>query len=277
VNFHYWQIGSGPDLVMLHGLGGNLAVWHFAIAARLRHLYRVTTYDLRGHGRSDMPDTGYTTRQMADDLLGVLDALQIEKTYLLGHSFGADVSLHFSLLHPDRVDKLIVIDAMLPVMLASYQRDDWEGWSYWAYMLKQITGIDVPRDKWQDIPYMMDLSLKVPVLFGPFRGRQRNRAPVTQLLTQTSIVQDFNTIDELTIENLAQIALPTLLIYEQNSPFLETQQALTRQLPDCTPVFLADGALRHFSPLEQPDEILMHVKSFLQPSEVKVPAAITER
>ena len=81
---------------------------------------------------------------------------------------------------------------------------------------------------------------------------------------------------EVTIENLAQIAVPTLLIYEQNSPFIETQQILSRQLPDCTPVFLADSTLRHFSPLEQPDEILLHVKNFLQPSEIEVPVAITE-
>jgi pimeloyl-ACP methyl ester carboxylesterase len=263
VNLHYWQVGEGPDLVMLHGLGGNLAVWHFAIVAKLRHQYRITTYDLRGHGRSDMPATGYNTQNMARDLLEFLDALKIERAHLLGHSFGADIALHFSLLYPERVERLIVVEAMLPVMLRQYKRDDWAGWAYWAQMLERIAGIRVPPEKWQDIPYMMDHSLQVPVLFGPFRGRARNKAPITRLLTETTIVQDFDAVDELTLENLRRVTPPTLLIYEEDSPFMETYEALRARLPDATPALLAVGDLKHFSPLEQPDLILEHTRAFL--------------
>jgi len=264
VNLHYWQVGEGPDLVMLHGLGGNLAVWHFAIAARLRPLYRITTYDLRGHGRSDMPATGYTTRNMAHDLCALMDALQIEQAHLLGHSFGADTVLHFALLYPERVRRSVVIDAMLPVMLRTYKRDDWEGWAYWAQMLEKIAGVKVPREKWQDIPYMLKHSLEVPVLFGPFRGRPRNKAPITQLLTGTTIVQDFDAVDEMTLENLARITTPTLLLYEKNSPFLETHQILCDRLPNAASALLSDSELRHFSPLEQPELIVAHTRAFLQ-------------
>jgi pimeloyl-ACP methyl ester carboxylesterase len=265
VSLHYWQVGEGPDLVMLHGLGGNLAVWHFAITAQLRHLYRITTYDLRGHGRSDMSATGYTTRNMAHDLAGLLDALRIRQAHLWGHSFGADIALHFTLLHPQRVTRLVVIDAMLPVMLRQYKRDDWAGWAYWAQMLEKVAGVRVPREKWQDITYMMNLSLEVPVLFGPFRGRPRNRVPITRLLTETTIVQDFDAVDEMTLENLARISPPTLLMYEKSSPFLETYEVLRQRLPHATSALLADSELRHFSPLEQPELILEYARAFLQP------------
>src|SRR3954451_2937704 len=68
LNLHYLQVGSGPHVIMVHGLTGNLAVWHFTAIPALRERYRITTFDLRGHGRSDMPPTGYTTRAMAEDL-----------------------------------------------------------------------------------------------------------------------------------------------------------------------------------------------------------------
>src|SRR4029453_15702307 len=174
------------------------------------------------------------------------------------------VSLHFGLLHPDRVNKLVIIDAMLPVMMRSYRREDWEGWGDWAEMVEKIAGVKVPREKWQDVREMLTHSLNVPVLFGPFRGRPRNKVPITRLLTETSIVQDFDCIDEMTIENLSKIVSPTLLIYETDSPFAETYQVLCEQLPHATGVLLPKSQLRPFSPLQQPELFLQHPQGFLE-------------
>ena len=137
---HYWQLGQGPDLVMLHGLNGNLAVWHLELAPRLRSEYRITTYDLRGHGRSEMPPAGYTTEDMAKDLRGLLDALQIPTAHLVGHSMGADIALHFALLYPDRVRRMVLIEPGIPALLRLRKREDWEGWAYWAKLIKDYTG-----------------------------------------------------------------------------------------------------------------------------------------
>ena len=86
VNFHYLQAGSGPPLVMLHGLSGNLAVWHLGMVPLLQDSFRITTYDLRGHGKSSVPPSGYSTRDMAQDLVALMDALEIETADLLGHT-----------------------------------------------------------------------------------------------------------------------------------------------------------------------------------------------
>ena len=75
VRLHYVRVGDGPDLVMIHGLSGNLAVWHLKMAPILQEHFRVLTYDLRGHGYSDVPPSGYTTADMAEDLTQLLDAL----------------------------------------------------------------------------------------------------------------------------------------------------------------------------------------------------------
>src|ERR1017187_4300214 len=113
VNLHYITVGMGPDIVMLHGFLGNLAVWHLYMAPILRREYRVTTYDLRGHGYSDVTPNHYTAADMVEDLRCLLDALGIEKPILVGHSFGADIALYFSLLYPERVPKLVALEAQV--------------------------------------------------------------------------------------------------------------------------------------------------------------------
>src|SRR5271157_1556886 len=94
LKIHYQRVGQGPDLVMIHGLTGNLAVWHLKIVPLLMDHFRILTYDLRGHGYSDMPPTGYTASDMAADLEQLMDALGVEQADLVGHSFGADTALY---------------------------------------------------------------------------------------------------------------------------------------------------------------------------------------
>ena len=117
INIHYQRVGKGPDLVMIHGLTGNLAVWHLKLVGLLQKDFRITTYDLRGHGYTDVPRDGYTTRSMAGDLDGLLNALEIENPYVVGHSFGADVALHHALLHPGRLKRIVAAEVGLAAMI----------------------------------------------------------------------------------------------------------------------------------------------------------------
>src|SRR4051794_29517134 len=96
IQLHYHRFGEGPDVVMLHGITGNLAIWHHAMVPALRSAFRIITYDLRGHGYSDMPPTGYTTADHAMDLKHLLDVIGLDRAHLVGHSFGADIALHFA-------------------------------------------------------------------------------------------------------------------------------------------------------------------------------------
>lgn len=262
INIHYQRVGQGADLVMLHGLTGNLAVWHLKIARALRSDLRITTYDLRGHGYSDMPPTGYTTGVMAADLEGLLDALGMERVHLLGHSFGADVALHFAMLHPERVNKIVAIEAGLAAMIHVRKREDWEGWAYWRNTLAEF-GLEVPRDKWYDIEYMLKLSLKVPKIYGPATGRPRKAEPLLRLLHDTTMVRDYEAVDGLTLDKIGQINTPTLLIYGENSAFLHTYQYLRENLPDNEDALLPRTKWGHFGPLEQPETLVQHVRQFI--------------
>jgi pimeloyl-ACP methyl ester carboxylesterase len=110
INIHYQETGAGSHLVLIHGLTGTLAAWQLGILPSLTDRFQVLAYDLRGHGHSDMPPSGYTSADMARDLLALFDERGIAQTHLVGHSFGGVVALHFAALHSDRVSALTISD-----------------------------------------------------------------------------------------------------------------------------------------------------------------------
>ena len=71
LNFHYQQAGSGPDVILIHGVTGDLSIWFLCEAMGvLARSFRVTAFDLRGHGYSDVPRDGYTSADQAGDVDG---------------------------------------------------------------------------------------------------------------------------------------------------------------------------------------------------------------
>ena len=258
VKLHYQQVGEGPDVVMIHGLTGNLAVWHLKIVPLLSDHFRMLTYDLRGHGYSDMPPTGYAPDQMAADLLGLLDALGIERAYLVGHSFGADVSLYFSLLHPERVHEVIAIEAAIPATIYLREPEDWVGWAYWSELLER-SGFPVPPERRTDAEYLLRLSLNVPKKWGPLAGLPRNPDRVLRLIDTTSVIDDTQVVGSLTVEQIPNIKTPVTLLYSESSAFAGTQHYLAEHLGNARSVGLPPTEWGHFGPLEQPDVVARHI------------------
>lgn len=98
--------GKGEPVILLHHGGGNLAMWE-PIVPFLSEAYRCITLDLRGHGRSDAPASGYTIDAMAEDVIGVLDELGLRCAHIVGSSLGAEVALCLAAESPDRVLSLV--------------------------------------------------------------------------------------------------------------------------------------------------------------------------
>ena len=266
VNLHYWQSGEGPDVVLVHGLGGNLAGWHLTMVPELQRSYRVTTYDLRGHGRSDAPARGYTTANMSDDLAGLLDGLKIPQAKVVGHSWGADIALHFALEHPSRVSDLVLIEAALLAPLADeYRSPEWEGWPYVNDTLEQLTGAALPPEKRYDLEYMVRLLMEIPVMYGPAQGRMRDEEVISRVLE--IVMPMWNNTPrgtELTLEAIQRIRQPTLAVYEANSVCLNALDELRDRMPQLAVAVLPGGKVKHFTGLEHPELILEHLKAFWQ-------------
>ena len=271
VDLHYWTVGEGPDIVMLHGLGGNLAIWHMHVVPLLRDKFRLTTFDMRGHGRSGMPQSGYTTRHIAEDVRGLMDALGIEKAHLAGHSMGADVSLHFAMCYPERAGRLVLVEAGLPALVAARKDESWVGWSYWAEMIETYTGEPVPPESRTDYRYLLHQSLKVPIMFGPSAGKSRRRQHKFEaLLDTTTLIEDYEVVGELTLENIATVPHPKLLMYEQGSPYLGTFYEICDYATNYETVLLPPTRLRHFFPLEKPEILAAHIDDFCNPDRAVV-------
>ncbi|MCP4578270.1 MAG: alpha/beta hydrolase [Deltaproteobacteria bacterium] len=104
-----WE-GVKDNILCIHGLTANCRCWDRIIAG-LAPEFRVLAMDLRGRGLSDKPSEGYSVEQHVRDIYCLLEDRKLERVTLMGHSLGAYISLAFAARHPDRVKKLILMDA----------------------------------------------------------------------------------------------------------------------------------------------------------------------
>jgi len=108
MELHYRELGQGQPIVMLHGIFGSSDNWltqSRMLSARF-HTYAV---DLRNHGQSPHDET-FDYPSMVDDVAAFLNTHGIENPVLMGHSMGGKVAMNFAVAHPDKLDKLIVVD-----------------------------------------------------------------------------------------------------------------------------------------------------------------------
>jgi pimeloyl-ACP methyl ester carboxylesterase len=103
---------GGLPVVLVHSLAGNAGHWK-AQLAHLRRTRRALALDLRGHGGSDAPDgDDYAIEALADDVAAVVDGTGLDRFALVGHSLGGGVALAYAGMHPGRVDRLLLLDAI---------------------------------------------------------------------------------------------------------------------------------------------------------------------
>jgi 3-oxoadipate enol-lactonase len=112
---------DAPVLVLVNSLGTSMQMWEPQMP-RFSRALRVVRYDCRGHGASDAPVGAYTVEQLGRDLLGLLDALQIERAHICGLSLGGMVALWLAVNAPERVDRVVLADTAARIGTA-------EGWS----------------------------------------------------------------------------------------------------------------------------------------------------
>lgn len=105
--------GSGPPIVLLHGYGETGDMWA-PMAADLMRDHKVIVPDLRGLGHSSKPADGFTKMNQAEDVAGVMDSLGAQRADIVAHDIGNMVAFAFAERHPDRVGKIVLIDAPVP-------------------------------------------------------------------------------------------------------------------------------------------------------------------
>ncbi|WP_426620267.1 alpha/beta fold hydrolase [Pseudomonas rustica] len=105
--------GKGPAVVLLHGFGDTGDMWA-PLATDLARDHTVVVPDLRGMGLSSIPEGGYDKKTQAGDIRGVLSALKIEHSVVIGHDIGTMVAFAYAARYPQLTDRLVVMDAPVP-------------------------------------------------------------------------------------------------------------------------------------------------------------------
>ncbi|WP_162599720.1 alpha/beta fold hydrolase [Nocardioides solisilvae] len=204
--------GPRPPVVMLHGLViDNLSSWFYTLAHPLALTCDVHLYDLRGHGRTDQPPTGYGVDRQVDDLVALLDAWGLdEPVHLFGNSFGAVVALALANRHPERVASLFLVEAHFAV----------EGWAEHMAGSLALAAFGLDENTSQEwIENNADRKM----------SRLARRAE--RFLADTTLIQDLK--EEQPIGWLPQISCPVRAMYGSESDILHLAEALETQIPGC--------------------------------------------
>ncbi len=264
IEMAYEEAGHGDrPFVLVHGYTGSLDDFrdvHSALAAAGRTIL----VDQRGHGDSTNlgdPDA-YGFDLQVDDLLRFLDALDIERCDLLGHSMGGMVALRFALTHPDRLASLVLMDtspspassAPVAMMQAGAKLGREQGMGELFRVMR--AGATLPR---------AEASKRCEERMGSERYWERIRFKIEAMDPEAMHALAAALGDhEPVVDRLAEIACPTLVIVgEQDEPFLEPSRVMAAGIPDATLCVVAEAAHspQHENEAAWLDAVLGHLRA----------------
>jgi 2-hydroxy-6-oxonona-2,4-dienedioate hydrolase len=254
------QAGSGPDLVLLHGTGGHLEAYARDIAG-LAEDFRVTAYDMVGHGWSDLPDHPYTTDVLADHLVGLLDVLDVDRAHVSGESLGGWVAAWAAAHHPDRIDRLVLNTpgniANKPEVMAR-MRDS------------TLAAVKDPSDETvrRRVEFLFYDTSQVTNELVNMRRTIYSRPDFLQAITNTLVLQDPDIRKDFAWDPswVGRIQAPTLLLWTDHDPTggLDEAQLLLDWLPDARLHVIADAG--HWPQWEKVDAYLAAHRTWLMPA-----------
>lgn len=251
------QAGSGPDLMLLHGTGGHLEAYARDIAG-LAQEFRVFAYDMVGHGWSATPDRHYTIDVLSEHLLGLMDALEIDRAHLSGESLGGWVAAWTAAHQPDRVNRLVLNTpgniANKPEVMTR-MRDS------------TMAAVLDPSDETvrRRVEFLFHHKEMVTDELVNLRRAVYSRPGFVQAITNTLVLQDpvIRRNFEWSPSWVGKIASPTLLLWTDNDPTggLDEADLLLSWIPDARLQVITDAG--HWPQWEKVDAYLNAHRSFL--------------
>ncbi len=271
VSIAYQQMGEGPDLVLVHGLAASRAFWFLHYAVPLSRHFRVTLFDLRGHGYSGVPASGYDAVTMSRDLAALLDHLDISSCVLAGHSYGGGVALEYAGRHPQRVSQLVIMDTKVNRLQPEQKLSDCPHLSPFEIEVAAKSGHDWDNEKQVGLLFLEVLARwriqggesatrDAFTPFGEGRGAQRAAKQWLTLLDSTGAGQEF-VMAGLEAAAIAALPMPLLLIYGEHSRCMPTCRALQELLPRAEVELIAQGG--HFFPISHAGAVRQRLARFL--------------
>jgi 3-oxoadipate enol-lactonase len=254
----YYEIhGDGPPLVMVMGIGYDSSLWTLQQVPVLSTRFQVVLLDNRDAGRSSRAEGPYSIADMADDVAGLLDALGIHRTHLLGLSMGSMIGMEFALRHADRLDRLVLAGPG-----AAPARNAIDPISVWSWVKANDPSGEVFGG--QQFTWLFSTAF--------LRNQQSVQETIAMLASNPNPVdpkayarqaQAYLQFDAL--DRLGGITTPTLVIVGEQD--LLTPPWVAREVADGIhgarlEIITGDGS-SHVVPLERPDDFNQLVIDFL--------------
>ena len=251
MQLNFKKTGSGPPLVILHGLFGSLDNW-FSIAKELVEHYTLYLVDQRNHG--DSPHSNeWNYGVMVEDLRELLDAEGLDSVYLMGHSMGGKTVMNFAVTYPERVRKLIVGD-IAPRYYPIHHQVILEGLN--ALDLSQLQSRKEADE--QLAAFIPELGIRQFLLKSLGRDTNGfawkvNLSVITQHIEEVGKALDEGTVFEG----------PTLFLGGANSSYIQEKDLsdMKRHFPNCTWISIPNAG--HWLHAEQPQAVVAEMLKFL--------------
>lgn len=264
---HYIEQGKGPDTILLiHGLSGVAQNFGYGVIDALAKTHRVVAIDRPGSGYSVRPaKSSASLAVQADVVAGVIDALQLGKPLLVGHSLGGAVSLATALRHPDKVRGLALVAPL--THMPSKISDAFNGFAIRQPWLRSVIGwtLAVPmsirkREQIMDIVFGPEAA---PADF-PIRGGGALGMRPSHFIAASTDMNALDSVLPLMQLRYDDLDLPIGVLYGRQDRILDPQeqgQALADRL-STVELELIDGG--HMLPVTQPDITIAFIQRQLQ-------------
>ncbi len=250
--FHVEE-GEGFPVVLIHGLAGDHTAWLPQLPL-LAKRYRTIAFDNRGAGRSTQRDEPVSTQELAQDTLGLMDALGVERAHVVGRSMGGAVAQHMALLAPERVQSLALLASFArldPVgrRVLTNMREVLEWTGSWEAHARHSVQNFVSTRFFNEQP---EAVARIESLIG---GETR--------LPACYVRQNHACLEHDTVDRLAEVACPTLICAGGRDPICSpTATAWLGGIPGSETVLFEDSS--HFFLLEEPDRFLETLERWLE-------------
>jgi len=252
------RVGSGPPVLCLHGYPDNLHIWG-ALASELADHYTMIAFDWPGLGESDAWRGGVTPMHLSDRLAALLDFWEFPQATIIGMDMGGQPALAFAARHPNRIDKLVVMNSLVfGDVETSWEITLLRKFAWNRFILSRLSGVVFQRALWTFLPRGVHLPKE---LSAEFQRTFRRPTIRRELIRMCAGYQ--GTLPRLA-ELYAQITCPTLVLWAgQDSHFPPVQAEKLHAAISTSELQIIPNA-RHWMAWYLAEEVAARIRSFLQ-------------
>jgi 3-oxoadipate enol-lactonase len=249
MKLHYEVNGSGPPILLIHGLGSSSRDWEKQVESFVQE-YQVITVDLRGHGQSDRPRGPYSIRMFAEDTVALIRELEVAPLHIVGISMGGMVAFELVVRFPELVRSLTIVNSY-PEMRVETLREHLQVWR--RFLLLELLGT-------------RGTSMMLGRHLFPFPEQADLREIFVRRWAENdkrAYRESLRAIINWDVEqHLAKIGCPVLVVASDKDYMpLEEKQAYTARIPNAKLVVIENA--RHAVTAERPKQFNEALMKFL--------------